>query len=317
MISKDIFQAAHLLENNEVVAIPTETVYGLAGNIYSESAIKKIYEIKGRPPNNPLIVHVGSKDQASNLATYVPNKAKVLIDKFWPGPLTLVLPKKEIISNLISSGKDTVAIRMPNHPETLKLLQLLPFPLAAPSANPFGSISPTSAVHVANYFENAIPMILDGGDCKNGIESTIIGFNGEIPILYRLGSISVEAIENEIGSIEIHTIEEKSPNAPGMMLKHYSPKTPTVLATNVIEAVDYYKNKKIGVLVFDSKINNPLVAHQEVLSSNSNLEEAASNLYAAMHRLDKLNLDIIITERFPDNNLGRAINDRLKRASQK
>jgi L-threonylcarbamoyladenylate synthase len=160
-------------------------------------------------------------------------------------------------------------------------------------------------------------MILDGGDCKNGIESTIIGFNGEIPILYRLGSISVEAIENEIGSINIHTIEEKSPNAPGMMLKHYSPKTPTVLVPNVIDAVDYHKDKKIGILVFDSKINNPLVVHQEVLSTTSNLEEAASNLYAAMHRLDKLNLDIIITEQFPENNLGRAINDRLKRASQK
>jgi L-threonylcarbamoyladenylate synthase len=315
MISKDIFQAAHLLENNEVVAIPTETVYGLAGNIFSESAIKKIYEIKGRPPNNPLIVHIGSKDEVSNLATELPSKAKVLMDKFWPGPLTLVLPKKETISNLISSGKDTVAIRMPNHPDTLKLLQLLPFPLAAPSANPFGSISPTSAVHVANYFENLIPMILDGGDCKKGIESTIIGFKGEIPILYRLGSISVEAIENEIGSIEIHTIEEKSPNAPGMMLKHYSPKTPTILVKNIIEAVDYYKDKKIGLLVFNSIINNPCLVHQEVLSSSSNLEEAASNLYAAMHRLDKLGLDIIITEQFPDNNLGRAINDRLKRAS--
>jgi L-threonylcarbamoyladenylate synthase len=315
MISKDIFQAAHLLENNEVVAIPTETVYGLAGNIFSESAIKKIYEIKGRPPNNPLIVHIGSKDEVSNLATELPSKAKVLMDKFWPGPLTLVLPKKETISNLISSGKDTVAIRMPNHPDTLKLLQLLPFPLAAPSANPFGSISPTSAVNVANYFENLIPMILDGGDCKKGIESTIIGFKGEIPILYRLGSISVEAIENEIGSIEIHTIEEKSPNAPGMMLKHYSPKTPTILVKNIIEAVDYYKDKKIGLLVFNSIINNPCLVHQEVLSSSSNLEEAASNLYAAMHRLDKLGLDIIITEQFPDNNLGRAINDRLKRAS--
>jgi L-threonylcarbamoyladenylate synthase len=187
--------------------------------------------------------------------------------------------------------------------------------LAAPSANPFGSISPTSAVHVANYFENLIPMILDGGDCKKGIESTIIGFKGEIPILYRLGSISVEAIENEIGSIEIHTIEEKSPNAPGMMLKHYSPKSPTILVKNIIEAVDYYKDKKIGLLVFNSIINNPCLVHQEVLSSSSNLEEAASNLYAAMHRLDKLGLDIIITEQFPDNNLGRAINDRLKRAS--
>lgn len=314
MISKDIYQAARLLEQNEVVAIPTETVYGLAGNIYSESAIRKIFEVKGRPQNNPLIVHIGSKDAVYNLTTELPQKAKILIDKFWPGPLTLVLPKKENISNLITSGKSTVAIRMPNHPDTLKLLNLLEFPVAAPSANPFGSISPTSAQHVANYFDCLIPMILDGGNCKNGIESTIIGFEGEEPILYRLGSIALEAIESEIGSISIRNYEEKTPNAPGMLLKHYAPNTPTVLAENIHECIELYKNKKVGLLLFNAKISNPSAVHQEVLSTQSDLAEAASNLYAAMHRLDKLDLDVIITEQFPNNQLGRAINDRLKRA---
>lgn len=316
MISKDIYQAARLLEQNEVVAIPTETVYGLAGNIYSESAIRKIFEVKGRPQNNPLIVHIGSKDAVYDLTTALPQKAKLLIDKFWPGPLTLVVPKKENISDLITSGKATVAIRMPNHPDTLKLLNLLEFPIAAPSANPFGSISPTSAQHVANYFDNVIPMVLDGGNCTNGIESTIIGFEGETPILYRLGSITLEAIEHEIGAIRIHNFEEKTPNAPGMMLKHYAPNTPTVLAENIDETIDLYKNKKVGLLLFKSKINNASVVHQEVLSTRADLVEAASNLYAAMHRLDKFDLDVIITEQFPNSQLGRAINDRLKRACQ-
>lgn len=316
MISNDIVQAAHLLKRNEVVAIPTETVYGLAGNCYSDRAIRKIFEIKGRPSNNPLIVHIGSADAIHNLVTELPSKAKVLIDTFWPGPLTLVLPKKETISNLISSGKDTVAVRMPNHPVTLKLLQLLPFPLAAPSANPFGSISPTTPEHVANYFDNVIPMILDGGRCRNGIESTIVGFENGLPVLYRLGSISVEAIEDAIGSIRIHTINETQPNAPGMMLKHYAPKTRTLLVSNAIEALNEHKNKRIGLLVFNSKMNHPSVVHQEVLSIYSDLEEAASNLYAALHRLDKLGLDVLIAEQFPDNHIGKAINDRLLRASR-
>ncbi|TDP61166.1 L-threonylcarbamoyladenylate synthase [Flavobacterium dankookense] len=317
MISKDIYQAAYFLEKNDIIAIPTETVYGLAANIYSEIAIKKIFETKGRPQNNPLIVHIGTKDAVFDLVTHIPEKAKILIDKFWPGPLTLVLPKKDTVSNSITSGKDTVAIRMPNHPDTLKLLQLIKFPIAAPSANPFGSISPTTAQHVANYFENTIPMILDGGDCTNGIESTIIGFENEIPVLYRLGSIAVEDIESEIGAIHINNFEEQKPNAPGMMLKHYAPSTPTLLVSNVTDAIDHYKNKKIGLLTFTSKYSSPNLAHQEILSNNSNINEAATNLYAAMHRLDRLHLDLIIAEEFPNNQLGRAINDRLKRASKK
>jgi L-threonylcarbamoyladenylate synthase len=316
MISKDVHLAAKWLKENQIVAIPTETVYGLAANIYSDEAIKKIFETKGRPQNNPLIVHIASKEEVYNIASKIPEKAKILIDKFWPGPLTVVLPKKETISNTITSNKDTVAIRMPNHPVTLELLKLLDFPLAAPSANPFGSISPTEAIHVENYFKDKIPMTLDGGNCTKGIESTIIGFEQDNPILYRLGSLSLEAIENQIGTIKVNNFEEKTPSAPGMMLKHYAPKTPIIISQNITKSIKNYNNKKIGLLLFNSKYDCTIIVHQEILSKNSDLNQAASNLYAAMHRLDKLELDIIIAEQFPNNDLGRAINDRLFRATK-
>ncbi len=315
MVSKDIYLAAQLVYNEEIIAIPTETVYGLAGNIYSEKAIRSIFDLKKRPLINPLIVHIGSKDQLEDLTTEIPDLAKKLIDKFWPGSLTLVLKKKETVPNFVTGGKNTVAVRMPNHPITLKLLDLLPFPLAAPSANPFGSISPTSASHVATYFDKKIPMVLDGGSCQNGIESTIIGFENNLPVLYRLGAIAIEEIENEIGPVSIKNFEEQNPSAPGMMAKHYAPETETLVVSNIHDGINYYRGKKIGLLLFNSKISDDSIMHQEVLSLNGDLKEAASHLYAALHRLDALNLDVIIAEKFPDNQLGRAINDRLKRAA--
>lgn len=315
MVSTDLYKAAQLLFEDEIVAIPTETVYGLAGNIYSEKAIRSIFELKNRPLVNPLIVHIGAINQLEGLTSEVPDLAKKLIDKFWPGSLTLVLEKKDTVPDFVTGGKKTVAIRMPNHPLTLKLLNLLPFPLAAPSANPFGAISPTSAEHVAHYFDNKIPMVLDGGMCQNGIESTIIGFENEKPILYRLGSLSVEEIENEIGPIAIKNFEEQNPSAPGMMARHYAPETQTIIASNLIDAINNNHNKRIGLLLFNSKVEDKNIVLQEVLSDKGNLKEAASNLYAALHRLDSLNLDVIIAELFPDNQLGRAINDRLKRAT--
>lgn len=315
MISKDIFKAAHLLQNDAIIAIPTETVYGLAGNIYSEKAIRGIFELKKRPLVNPLIVHIGSTNQLDDLVLEIPKIAKKLMEKFWPGSLTLVLAKKDAVPDFVTGGKDTVAIRMPNHQQTLELLKLLPFPLAAPSANPFGSISPTTASHVANYFENDIPLILDGGNCQNGIESTIIGFENDIPVLYRLGSLSVEDIEDEIGPINIKNFEENKPIAPGMMARHYAPKTLTVTATELTDAIAFYIGKKIGLLLFNEKINDENIVHQEILSIKGDLHEAASNLYAAMHRLDALHLDVIIAQKFPDTKLGKSINDRLKRAT--
>ncbi|MGL2965833.1 L-threonylcarbamoyladenylate synthase [Flavobacterium sp. XGLA_31] len=315
MISNDIYQAAHLLYKDEVVAIPTETVYGLAANIYSEKAVKKVFELKNRPFTNPLIVHIGSKNQLDDLAEKVPEIAQKLIDRFWPGPLTLILRKKNKVPDFVTGGKETVAIRMPNHGKTLQLLNLLPFPIAAPSANPFGSISPTSPDHVAAYFEHTIPMILDGGICQNGLESTIIGFENEVPTLYRLGSITVEELEHEIGPIKFQNFEENKTIAPGMMNRHYAPDTLTIVSTNIAEALHLYKGKKIGLLLFSPNNNYKNVAHQEVLSVKADLKEAAANLYAALHRLDAQNLDVIVTEQFPLEQWGRAINDRLKRAS--
>ena len=317
MISTNIQQAVDILNNDELVAIPTETVYGLAGNIYSETAVKKIFETKKRPLFNPLIVHIHSIKQLEELTNYIPFKAQVLANTFWPGSLTLVLKKNPKVPDLITAGKDTVAIRMPNHPTTLALLEQLNFPLAAPSANPFGCISPTKAIHVETYFGENLKMVLDGGDCTNGIESTIIGFEGDEPVLYRLGAISIEDIEDVIGPVKMHNKKETTaPEAPGMLEKHYAPITTTILATNIDAAIQSSLDKKIGLLLFSHKINHPQIVHQEVLSANADLKEAASNLYAALHVLDKQKVDIIIAERLPDIGLGKSINDRLERATK-
>jgi L-threonylcarbamoyladenylate synthase len=315
-ISKDVSKAKLMLENDEIIAIPTETVYGLAGNIYSETAIKKIFSTKKRPFFNPLIVHISSVDSLQDIAINIPEKALLLANKFWPGSLTLVLQKKDTIPDLITAGKDTVAVRVPNHELTLRLLKSLNFPLAAPSANPFGSISPTTASHVADYFPSEIPMVLDGGNCSNGIESTIIGFENIKPVLYRLGSIAAEEIEAVIGKIQIKNSEQNAPTAPGMLSRHYAPKTKTILVKDVLAAIEENLGKKIGLLLFQDSIKHEAVFTTEILSINGNLKTAASCLYAAMHILDKQNLDIIIAQQFPENNLGNSINDRLKRATK-
>ena len=316
IISKDIQKAVQLLTENQLVAIPTETVYGLAGNIFSEKAIKSIFSTKKRPFFNPLIVHIPSIDSLSDLVTHVPEKAKLLAAAFWPGSLTLVLKKSNKIPDLITAGKDTVAVRVPNHPITLALLKKLPFPLAAPSANPFGSISPTKPTHVENYFRNSIKMVLDGGSCANGIESTIIGFENEEPVIYRLGALPLEEIEALVGAISIKNKKEEKPDAPGMLARHYAPKTSTFLVDDVTAEVKKHSEKKIGVLVFKSSLNNENIT-EIILSRKGSMQEAAAYLYAAMHELDSKNLDIIIAERFSEFSLGKSINDRLKRATFK
>ncbi len=315
IISSDIAKAVTILNKDDVVAIPTETVYGLAGNIYSEKAIRKIFEIKNRPLINPLIVHLYSIEQLNEITLSIPPIAKRLANSFWPGPLTLILKKNENVPDLITAGKDTVAVRIPKHPITRALLKNLSFPLAAPSANPFNRISPTSAVHVENYFANSLDMVLDGGECNNGIESTIIGFEDEQAVLYRLGAISIEEIEKVIGEIKIKNKNNEAPNAPGMMAKHYSPRTKTHLCSDVKLFLRNNKEKSIGVLSFSENFVFPNVKSVEILSYSQNLNEAASNLYAALHRLDQLNLDLIVVEEFPDYGLGKSINDRLKRAA--
>ena len=313
IISKDIQKAIGLLTNEQLVAIPTETVYGLAGNIFSEKAIKNIFSTKKRPFFNPLIVHVSSVEVLKSLVTHIPEKARLLADAFWPGPMTLVLQKNNTIPDMITAGKDTVAVRIPNHPVTLELLKQLPFPLAAPSANPFGSISPTKTTHVEQYFRNDIQQILDGGSCSNGIESTIIGFKNEDPVIYRLGAIALEEIENIVGEISVKNKEEESPNAPGMLARHYAPLTQTFLVDDISSVVKKYSGKKIGVLVFKESLNDPSLT-EITLSKIGSMQEAASKLYDSLHELDGKNLDVIIVERLPDIGLGKSINDRLQRA---
>lgn len=317
IISNSITKAVALLNGEQIIGIPTETVYGLAGNIYSSKAIKSIFTMKQRPSFNPLIVHIKSVNDLHEIARDIPEKALILAKAFWPGPLTLVLKKQIAIPDLVTGGKDTVAVRVPNHPLTLALLNLLAYPLAAPSANPFGCISPTTAAHVAGYFKDLLPMVLDGGACERGIESTIVGFvNGE-PVIYRLGSLALENIEAIVGTVKMITHDEIAPAAPGMFSKHYAPLTTTFLTADVTEKLKTFPHQKIGVLVFQKEIDDPKIVQQEILSSTGNLAEAASQLYAALHRLDNCHLDCIIAERFPDVGLGKTINDRLQRATKK
>ncbi len=312
-ITTDIKKCQQLLTDGKLVAIPTETVYGLAANALDTNAVKAIFETKGRPAFNPLIVHIHEMEQLPILAKQIPENAYKLANAFWPGSLTLILLKQNVVPDIITAGKATVGVRMPNHPMTLKLLKGLPFPLAAPSANPFTRVSPTSAKHVADYFGKRIPAILDGGPCLVGLESTIVGFDGETPILYRKGGISVEAIEAVVGTLIISIENETSPEAPGMLLKHYSPRTPLLVCDDLNESLKAYVGKRVGVLSFSS-IDFPTAAMVMPLAQNRSLIEAATKLFEVLHKMDASGLDLILAERFPENDLGSSINDRLYRA---
>ena len=281
MITKDIAFCRRLLKENKLVAVPTETVYGLAANAFNEDAVKRIFKAKGRPRFNPLIVHIHSIEQLSRLASVIPEKALQLAEAFWPGPLTLILPKQPEVPDIITAGKPTVGIRMPNHPMTLELLRGLSFPVAAPSANPFTRISPTSAKHVAHYFGDRIPAILDGGPCEVGLESTIVGFDGDTPVIYRKGGISIEQIEVLVGKVALLTKNETAPQAPGMLLKHYAPKTPVLVSDEVGTLLKEHPKKRIGVISFCTD-DFPKAQVVKVLSPGKNLDEAAKgSLYDA------------------------------------
>lgn len=316
-ISPDLAPAIALLNRDEVVAIPTETVYGLAGNAYSETAIRKIYTIKNRPLHNPLIVHVADVSRIPKIAFDIPDLAWQLLEKFSPGPLTLLLPKKPIISDLVTSGLARVAVRIPAHPVALELLRNLDFPLAAPSANPFGYISPTTPEHVLKQLGGKIAYILDGGICDKGIESTVVGFEDGKPIIYRLGAISEEAIRQVAADAVVKDKESAEPVGPGMLPYHYSPDTRLVFVEDSAELLKSINPEHIGILTFSRYWPNIPRENQIVLSSTGNLDEAARNLYSALHTLDAMNLKLIIAERLPEAGLGRAMNDRLQRAAAK
>ncbi len=241
-------------------------------------------------------------------------KAAQLFAAFAPGPLTILLEKKEIIPDLVTSGLPRVAVRVPNHPMTLDLLRGLDFPLAAPSANPFGYISPTTAQHVADQLGGKIPYILDGGACSVGVESTIVGWEHGQVTVYRLGGMAVEDITNIVGRVEVQLNQSSNPAAPGMLKSHYAPRKPLLL-DRVAENLEQYRTQRIGFIAFDQMRVHPAIQQQIVLAPDGETRTAAQHLFAALRTLDNADIDLIIAETMPDSGLGKAINDRLRRAA--
>lgn len=310
-IGQDLTIAKQLLSKGELVAIPTETVYGLAGNALDTEAVVKIFATKQRPHFDPLIVHIQSLVHAGRYAENIPPAAVKLAEKFWPGPLTLLLKKKALIPDIVTSGFDTVGLRCPAHPLTQQLLQSLDFPLAAPSANPFGYVSPTTPAHVNEQLGDKLEYILDGGPCSLGIESTIVGFEENGPVVYRTGGLSIEAIEATIGSVSVQLNSSSNPKAPGQLKSHYAPSKRLVIG-KMEELLQKYPARCSALLSFTTDYHSP---YQFILSPSGTLEEAAKNLFSALRQLDKGDADIILAELLPDTGLGRAINDRLQRAA--
>jgi L-threonylcarbamoyladenylate synthase len=310
-----IRQAAEIIKRGGIVAFPTETVYGLGADAFNPLAVARIFEVKKRPSFDPLIVHVADPADVKKLAKETPSNAKKLIERFWPGPLTIVLLKEENIPDIVTAGLPTLAIRMPNHPMALALIEESGIPIAAPSANPFGYLSPTTAGHVRDQLGDQVDLILDGGPCPVGVESTIVSFLEEKPVVLRHGGVSLEEIESIIGRVGASPFEDR-PTAPGMLPKHYAPRTPIVLDWGE-KNLDLYKDKNVGLLVFQGPGNNLKFHPTEILSKSGDLREAAANLFAAIRRLDALNLDLIVATPIPEVGLGRAIMDRLRRAASK
>lgn len=316
VIGTDINEAKSILESGELVAIPTETVYGLAGDAFNTEAIAKIFEVKNRPSFDPLIVHTYSLEQVKNIVKELPKKALLLAERFWPGPLTLLLPKQAIIPDLVTSGMDTVAVRIPNQPLTMQLLQSLDFPLVAPSANPFGYVSPTSAQHVDDQLGEKIAYVLDGGPCPVGIESTIVGFEGDEAVIHRLGGLSKEKIESIIGKVKLMPYSSSNPKAPGMLKSHYSPGK-KVIVGNLDTLVKEYGKDRTGIISFTRSVEGIVPERQMILAPDGDLTTAAKNLFSSLRLLDKKDIDFILAEPVPEHGLGLAINDRLKRAAAK
>ena len=309
MIGSDVEAAAALLLKGDVVAFPTETVYGLGALALNPAAVARIFEVKCRPRFDPLIVHTESSTHAFALCQRLPPAAERLAKAFWPGPLTLVLPKRPCVPDIVTAGLSSVAIRVPAHPIAQRLLAAVGEPIAAPSANRFGRVSPTTAAHVLDDLGNDIPLILDGGPCSHGIESTIIALTSDRPRLLRPGSIALEDIQVLVGEIETSVQSSNTPQSPGQFPSHYAPRTPMQPYRPGLEPA---AGERVGLLAF-GPTHSSGYAHVEVLSLRRDLVEASSNLFAALRRLDAQRLDRIVCEFAPAQGLGNAINDRLWR----
>jgi L-threonylcarbamoyladenylate synthase len=311
-IGKNIEIAASILEENGLVAIPTETVYGLAGNALEEAAVVKIFSAKDRPSFNPLIIHVSTVEAIQAYAELDPISQQ-LAEAFMPGPFTLLLPKKDLIPDLVTAGSSKVAVRIPRHPLTLKLLNKLKFPLAAPSANPFGYVSPTNARHVLDGLNKRVDYILDGGPCEVGVESTIAEVRDGQIILHRLGAVTAEEMEAVTGLTVVRKTDHQQLDTPGQMKSHYATKTPMYLG-DIPSLLKEYSHKHVATISFCKSYEGLISGHQYILSPKCDINEAAQHLFAVMRSIDEFSFDVILAERFPDKGLGRDINDRLERA---
>ena len=304
-----------MIKDGGLVAFPTETVYGLGADGLNPIAVAKIFEVKRRPTFNPLILHIAKKEQLKKFAVYDDDRIDRLIKKFWPGPLTLVLPKTDLVPDIVTSGNATVAVRMPNHKVALKLIERSGTPIAAPSANKFGHLSPTEAQHVVKSLGAKVDVILDGGKCKVGVESTIIELCNNNIYLLRPGGLSKEEIEKEIGRIKTGKIIQSKPNAPGQLPFHYAPVIPLDFLNE--KNLKKYRGKKVGVLFFNNIKSNSDFSFTKILSTSGDIKEAAANLFRYLHDFEKEKIDVILVEPVKEEGLGLAIMDRLKKASAK
>jgi L-threonylcarbamoyladenylate synthase len=320
-----VVEAAELLRENEVVAFPTETVYGLGGNAENDEAVAKIFQAKGRPSDNPLIIHIAEKVQLMDFVESVPEKAEKLIERFWPGPLTIIFQKKSgALSEKATAGLGTVAVRIPDHPVALAVLRSCRLPIAAPSANRSGKPSPTTAEHVYEDLNGRVSGILDGGATGVGVESTVIDCTDDVPTILRPGGVTREQIEEVVGPVKMDaalTDQASAPKSPGMKYQHYAPDAPLFLVNGSKRFFDRLvaekreEGLKVGVLTTEEQLNAYDADVVMACGNRENLESVASALYQTLRAFNEGKVDIILSEMFPNEGVGQAIMNRLDKAA--
>lgn len=323
-------KAAALLRRGEIVAFPTETVYGLGANALDENGVKKIFLAKGRPGDNPLIVHVSQVDQLMPLVKEIPEKAYILMKKFWPGPLTLIFPKSDLVPREVTAGLDTVAVRMPEHPVALRLIEKAGVPVAAPSANLSGRPSPTEGRHVLSDLNGKVPLILDGGETQVGLESTVLDLTVDPPLILRPGGVTLEEIEDTIGpsAYDPGLSSPEIPRSPGMKYTHYSPAAEVIIVEGAQNMADRMvascqrlaeEGKQVALLLSDETsreiAGRVTPCYLETLGSRNNLSVVAHRLFSALRRSDLHGADVILIEAFSDRGLGAAVMNRIRKAA--
>jgi len=323
--------AARILKEGGLVAFPTETVYGLGANALDEHWVREIFIAKGRPSDNPLIVHISGIESLNRLVMEIPEYAVKLMNAYWPGPLTLIFKKSDIIPDIISAGLDTVAIRFPSHPIARALIHSAGVPIAAPSANTSGKPSPTVAEHVIEDLYGKVHMIIDGGSVEVGLESTVVDITGKIPVLLRPGGITVEELEAVVGEISIDPVvlgkaaENSHPRSPGMKYRHYAPKAKVIIVEGEDEKVIHKINMlseqarkegfKVGIMAFDNTVKRYHTDCVLSVGSKESPETIAANLFYTLREFDQIGVDVIFAQSVNDRGIGLAIRNRLNKAA--